>query len=68
MAKIDETLKSLGIELPDPPPPAGNYVGSVTFGTWSNFPGMVLSRKTEPFSAGRCRQKFRLKVPMKCPG
>ena len=41
MANIDETLKSLGIELPDPPPPAGNYVGAVTFGNLVYVSGHV---------------------------
>ena len=27
---IDDRQRELGIELPEPPPPAGNYVGAVT--------------------------------------
>ncbi len=29
---VDERLRELGIDLPEPPPPAGNYVGAVTVG------------------------------------
>ena len=29
---IEARLRELGIELPEPPPPAGNYVGAVTSG------------------------------------
>lgn len=28
--KIEERLKTLGVELPEPPKPAGNYIGAVT--------------------------------------
>ncbi len=27
---VEERLRELGIELPEPPPPVGNYVGAVT--------------------------------------
>ncbi len=29
---VEERLRELGIELPEPPPPAGNYIGAVTVG------------------------------------
>ncbi len=29
---VEERLRELAIELPEPPPPAGNYVGAVTVG------------------------------------
>jgi enamine deaminase RidA (YjgF/YER057c/UK114 family) len=29
---VEKRLRELGIELPEPPPPAGNYVGAVTVG------------------------------------
>ncbi len=29
---VDERLRELGIDLPEPPPPAGNYIGAVTIG------------------------------------
>ena len=32
MSAIEDKLSSLGIQLPQPPPPAGNYVGAVRFG------------------------------------
>ena len=32
MSAIEERLSSLGIQLPQAPPPAGNYVGAVRFG------------------------------------
>ena len=32
MSAIEERLKTLGIELPQPPPPGGNYVGAVRYG------------------------------------
>ena len=31
MSAIEDRLSSLGIQLPQPPPPAGNYVGAVRF-------------------------------------
>ena len=33
MSNIEDRFKSLGIELPQPPPPGGNYVGAVRFGS-----------------------------------
>jgi enamine deaminase RidA (YjgF/YER057c/UK114 family) len=30
--KIEEKIKSLGLVLPPAPPPAGNYIGAVTYG------------------------------------
>ena len=30
--QIEEKIKSLGLELPIPPTPAGNYIGAVTYG------------------------------------
>ena len=30
--QIEEEIKSLGLELPIPPTPAGNYIGAVTYG------------------------------------
>ena len=30
--QIEERIKSLGFELTPPPPPAGNYIGAVTYG------------------------------------
>jgi len=27
---VEERLYELGIELPEPPPPAGNYIGAVS--------------------------------------
>ncbi len=27
---VEERLHELGIELPEPPPPAGNYIGAVS--------------------------------------
>ena len=32
MSKFEKRLVSLGIELPNPPPTQGNYVGAVTYG------------------------------------
>ena len=32
ISNIEERLKSLGIKLPEPPKPQGNYVGAVTYG------------------------------------
>ena len=32
MSAIEQRLSSLGIQLPQPPPPGGNYVGAVRFG------------------------------------
>ena len=32
MSAIEDRLSSLGIQLPQPPPPAGNYVGAVRIG------------------------------------
>jgi len=29
---VEERLHELGIELPEPPPPAGNYIGAVSVG------------------------------------
>ena len=53
MAKTDETLKSLGIVLPNPPPPAGNYVGAVTYGNLVYLSGHGPLKKDGTFLSGK---------------
>jgi enamine deaminase RidA (YjgF/YER057c/UK114 family) len=56
---IDETLSSLGITLPSPPPPAGSYVPVVISGSLAFVAGQI------PTEAGRV--KFTGKVGKDLP-
>jgi enamine deaminase RidA (YjgF/YER057c/UK114 family) len=56
---IDETLSSLGITLPSPPPPAGSYVPVVISGSLAFVAGQI------PVEAGRV--KFAGKVGKDLP-
>ncbi len=38
---VEERLHELGIELPEPPPPAGNYIGAVSVGNLLFLSGLV---------------------------
>lgn len=56
---IDETLSSLGVALPSPPPPAGSYVPVVISGNLAFVAGQI------PMEAGRV--KFTGKVGKDLP-
>ena len=47
MSQIDNRLKELGLELPPPPKPAGNYVPVVKTGSLLYVSGMLALRKGE---------------------
>ena len=64
MANTDETLKSLGIVLPDPPPPAGNYVGAVTYGNLVYLSGHGPLKKDGTYLSGKVPTEIRPKGPM----
>ena len=58
MSAIEERLKTLGIELPQPPPPGGNYVGAVRYGKLVYLSGHGQCRPTGPTSSEKCRISF----------
>ena len=53
MSKIEERLKSLGIELPEPPKPQGNYVGAVTYGNLVYLSGSGPMKDDGSFIVGK---------------
>ena len=61
MAKTDETLKSLGIVLPDPPPPSGNYVGAVTYGNLVYLSGHGPLKKDGTYLSGKVPREISAK-------
>ena len=55
---IDDRLRELGIELPEPPPPAGNYVGAVTSGNRVYLSGHGPRGADGGYSSGKVGQAF----------
>ena len=50
---VEERLRELGIELPEPPPPAGNYVGAVTVGNLVFLAGHGPRGASGEYSSGK---------------
>ncbi len=50
---VDERLYELGIELPEPPPPAGNYIGAVTVGNLVFLSGHGPRSASGEYSSGK---------------
>ena len=50
---IEERLKELGIELPPPPEPVGNYIGAVQVGDLIFLGGV--SNRVRGLPTGSCR-------------
>ena len=53
MSNIEERLKSLGIKLPEPPKPQGNYVGAVTYGNLVYLSGSGPMKDDGSFIVGK---------------
>ena len=53
MSKIEDRLVSLGIELPNPPPAQGNYVGAVTYGNLVYLSGSGPMKPDGTFIVGK---------------
>ena len=52
---VEERLHELGIELPEPPPPAGNYIGAVSVGSGGHDRACPQSTGIEP-ELPRCHE------------
>ena len=50
---IEERLRELGIELPEPPPPVGNYIGAVTVGNLVFLSGHGPRSASGEYSSGK---------------
>ncbi len=50
---VEERLCELGIELPEPPPPAGNYIGAVTVGNLVFLSGHGPRSASGEYSSGK---------------
>ncbi len=50
---VEERLRELGIELPEPPPPAGNYIGAVTVGNLVFLSGHGPRSASGEYSSGK---------------
>lgn len=66
MGTIDEKLKELGIELPEPPKPAANYVPYVISGNQVFISGQVPMRNGELQYRGKVGQDFSLEEAQEC--
>ncbi len=57
---VEERLHELGIELPEPPPPAGNYIGAVSVGNllclWPGAFGLAPSARLSICDLPRARR------------
>jgi enamine deaminase RidA (YjgF/YER057c/UK114 family) len=51
--KIEEKLAQMGLTLPSPAPPAGNYIGAVRVGTLLFVSGHGPRRQGEPYMTGK---------------
>ena len=58
----DERLRELGIELPEPPPPAGNYVGAVTVGNLVFLAGHGPRGPDGAYPSGKVGDSFTLET------
>ena len=50
---VEERLRELGIELPEPPPPVGNYIGAVTVGNLVFLSGHGPRSASGEYSSGK---------------
>ncbi len=50
---VEGRLRELGIELPEPPPPAGNYIGAVTVGNLVFLSGHGPRSASGEYSSGK---------------
>ncbi len=50
---VGERLRELGIELPEPPPPVGNYIGAVTVGNLVFLSGHGPRSASGEYSSGK---------------
>ena len=50
---VEERLRELGIELPEPPPPLGNYIGAVTVGNLVFLSGHGPRSASGEYSTGK---------------
>ena len=50
---VEERLRELGIELPGPPPPVGNYLGAVTVGNLVFLSGHGPRSASGEYSSGK---------------
>jgi len=50
---VEERLRELGIELPEPPPPVGNYLGAVTVGNLVFLSGHGPRSASGEYSSGK---------------
>ena len=50
---VEERLHELGIELPEPPPPAGNYIGAVSVGNLLFLSGHGPRGASGEYSSGK---------------
>ncbi len=57
---VDERLRELGIDLPEPPPPAGNYVGAVTVGNLVFLSGHGPRSTSGDYSSGKVGSELTL--------
>ena len=55
---IEARLRELAIELPEPPPPAGNYVGAVTSGNFVYLSGHGPRGADGGYSSGKVGATF----------
>ncbi len=57
---VEERLHELGIELPEPPPPAGNYIGAVSVGNLLFLSGHGPRGADGEYSSGKLGSDFTL--------
>ena len=50
---VEERLRELGIDLPEPPPPVGNYIGAVTVGNLVFLSGHGPRSASGEYSSGK---------------
>ncbi len=57
---VDERMRELGIDLPEPPPPAGNYIGAVTVGNLVFLSGHGPRSASGEYSSGKVGSELTL--------
>ncbi len=57
---VEERLRELGIELPEPPPPVGNYIGAVTVGNLVFLSGHGPRSSSGEYSSGKVGSELTL--------
>ncbi len=50
---VEKRLRELGVELPEPPPPVGNYIGAVTVGNLVFLSGHGPRSASGEYSSGK---------------